>query len=204
MRQGWLLAVIALAAPASLYAQNDVGVWMDATRYGSTRFIELPSASSNAQIHAKTSYGLSFEHFQRPSISTELAWHRLHGDADVGFSSGTHVPLGSIRVDALSALVKWHFGSQSWIAPYVGAGAAYFVHGRVTPTEPIAGRNEVDIENKLGYVLAAGVSVPLSRSIAFAVDVRHSPFKAIETPLKAPGDFNLDPTTLALGLRFRM
>jgi outer membrane protein W len=205
-----LFVLLVLAAPVSLFAQNDVGLWLNTSTYQSTTFNDIEGGNAKIKFDSKLGYGVSFNHFSGPNMSTEFAWHQLRSDAKGDFTFGNiheSAKLGDFKVNQLSALIKWHFIPRSFIVPYVGAGAAYFTGGRLeTVNDPSIGETgeTIDMGNKFGLLLNAGVNFAVMRNLSIGLDLRRAQYKAREKGGTVNDEVKLDPTTISLGVRFRM
>ena len=201
-----LFAILLLAAPFSLYAQNDFGIWVNETNFKSTTFFD-PEGDAKLKFSQKVGFGVSFNHFSGPNMSTEFAWQQLRAKAKVSVSglNGTF-DVGDVKANQLTAIVKWHFIPRSFIVPYVGAGAAYHTGAELHASGDITGGDSetVDFGNKFGYVLNGGVNFGVTPRMSIGLDLKYAPFKAHEKGTDSSEDVKLDPTTIALGVRFRM
>jgi outer membrane protein W len=198
-----LLCAVAVSVALPLSAQNVAGVWVNSSKLNSTPVIGL---GYRVDFDRETGYGLTFNHFSTPNVSTEIGWSRLRGAANVHFptiSPGEDVvamQAGSLRADMVSALVQWHFMPRAAFSPYIGGGAAYLTRAQITATRAVPpvllGSEFVTLGDKFTYVANAGVNVPLTRTFSLALDGRYAPYE--------DRGVQLNPLTVALGLRFRM
>jgi outer membrane protein W len=204
-----LLAALILAAPLA-FAQNDVGVWLNTSTYQSTSFSDIEGGSVKIKFDSKMGYGLTFNHFSGPNMSMEFGWQQLRADAKGELAFGNihqTEKIGDFKVNQLSALIKWHFMPRSFIVPYVGAGAAYFTGGRLeTVNDPTIGQTgeTIDMDNKFGLLLNGGVNFAVARNISIGLDLRRAQYKAREKGGTLDDEVKLDPTTISLGVRFRL
>jgi outer membrane protein W len=207
-----LFALLILAFPVSLLAQNDFGVWVNSSKYKTTTEADptLPGATFRFKMNSKVGYGVSFNHFSGPNMSTEFAAHQIRGDATASIDSPNPtlramINLGSFRANVFSAVMKWHFMPTSFVTPYIGAGAAYFMNGQLSaPIDPNIASGKTKFQNKATWVADAGVNVNIMRNFAIGLDGRYSPYKAVDKSDPASGSVKFDPLTVALGVRFRM
>jgi len=214
MRRRILVAiVVVLAVPAALFAQNQFGIWANRTTFNSSGnvAIGMPVASNRLEVSQQTGFGVSADHFSGPNVSTEFSWMQSRGEAKLmipTMSGDENVSgrVGSLRSDAVSAILRWHFAPGAMISPYLGVGGAYFLGGHLAtldnPGIGVSGGN-IKFDNHLALVTNAGIDVRITRALAIGIDVRRASYKA-----KAKGNtglaLDLDPTTVALGVKLRM
>lgn len=215
MARNTLVTLLFLMFPLAAFAQNDVGVWLNTNQFSTTTITD-PAGPSNPTLKVKfdqkLGYGITLNHFSGPNVSTEFGLQQLRADAKasvhiVNPPVDERVKLGSFKVNAVSALLKWHFMPQAFIVPYIGAGAVYLTGGQIkTVNDPAAGTSgeTVKFGNKFNYVIDAGVNFAVTRSILIGLDVRHSPYTAREKGSTSSDNVKIDPTTMSLGVRFRM
>lgn len=209
-----LFTLLLLALPITAMAQSDFGVWVNTTQFKTTNdnSADFPDFNAKLKFDNKIGYGISFNHFSGPNMSTEFAAHQLKGDAKVSVSApGTTISqeVGTFKVNQVSAVMKWHFLPRSFISPYLGGGAAYYTGGQLkTITDPDFELNgeTFKFENKFGFVASAGVNFAVTRGISVGLDGRYSPYKAVDKDDPDPDNnsVKLDPFTISLGLRFKM
>jgi outer membrane protein W len=205
-----LFALLILAAPVSVFAQNDIGIWINETEFKSTTISET-DASIKLKFDPKIGYGATFNHFSGPNMSTEFGWHQLKGDAKAQLSEaggGSHAfDIGDFKTNQISAILKWHWMPRSYVVPYLGAGLAYYSGSHLrTINDPVTGTNgeTVDFDSKFDYVISGGLNFNVTRSIGIGLDLKYAPYKAHEKGTDSSDDITLDPRTIALGVRFRM
>lgn len=208
-----LLVIALLASPVSLFAQNDFGLWVNTNHYKTTTETDptLPGAMFKFKVDQRVGYGITFNHFSGPNVSTEFALHQIRGEANAEVimpnpTTRAQVDVGSFKANVLSGVLKWNFMPRSFITPYIGAGLAYFTGGQAKLTPDLQGgaSETVKFKNKTSFVVDGGVNFGVTRSIAIGADVRYAPYKTIDKSDPTSGSINLDPLTLALGVRFRM
>jgi outer membrane protein W len=209
-----LLTAAMLAIPVCASAQNDFGVWVNAPQFKSSSETAISGETVKLKFDQKIGYGISWNHFSGLNMSTEFAAHQLRADAKASLHStvpplDVSAKLGTLKVNQFSAVMKWHFMPRSFITPYIGAGAAYFTGGQIkTVNNPSIGETGQTFKfaNRFGYIANAGVNFAVTRSIAIGLDARYSPYTARDKsdPNPTTNSVKLDPTTIALGVRFRM
>lgn len=208
-----LLVLLVLAFPLQVFAQNDFGLWVNSTKYKSTAETDM-GVTVKVKFDQKIGYGISWNHFSGPNVSTEFAAHQLKGKAVASLHSVTP-PLdvtedvGTLKANEISAVMKWHFMPRSFITPYIGAGVAYFTGSQIRTIANADIGETADtfkFENKFGFVANAGVNFAITRGMSIGLDGKYTPYKAQDKndPDPATNSVKLDPLTIALGIRFRM
>lgn len=155
---------------------------------------------------------VAIEYFVAPSVSLETICCLTRTDVDgtKGIKGATLINNISIVPATLTA--KYHFGTGSSIKPYVGAGPTYWFMFDEKPgaTMRSLGATKVDVGNKLGVALQAGVDVALNdNGLGLSLDAKRyfidrnakwydaTGAKILET------EHNLDPWVLSAGLAWR-
>src|SRR4029079_12496610 len=118
-----LVALLLVAAPVSAFGQNDIGLWLNSTKFKSTSF-RYQGSTARIKFDSKMGYGVSFNHFSGPNMSTEFAWNSIKADVKGELSVGNSTEsarIGDFKANQLSAIIKWHFMPRTFIVPYVGA-----------------------------------------------------------------------------------
>lgn len=205
-----VFALLILAAPIAAFAQNDFGIWANTSQYKSSSFSEAGAGTAELEFKSQIGYGVSFNHFSGPNMSTEYGFHQLKSDINAHFRLGNineSARLGTFKANQLTGVIKWHFMPRSFIVPYLGAGGAYFTGGEVrTVNDPRIGETgeTFKMENKFGLLLNGGVNFSISPRMMIGLDVRRASYTAREKGAPSTEDLDLNPTTISLGLRLRM
>lgn len=203
-----LFTLLVLVFPIPLIAQNEVGVLINTAQFRSTTQSD-PDGTMTLKLGfgQQSGYGVSYNRFWRPNLSTEFAAQQIRGEAKISLRSDTetlydNLDIGGFRSNVLSAMAQWHFAQRSVITPYVGAGVAYFTGARINPRSEFEAE-AVHFENKLGYAVSAGLNIAVAPRLSLGVDARYAPYKAQAKGSPDTESIKLDPTTLSLGLRYR-
>jgi len=153
---------------------------------------------------------VSIEYFFTPSISLEticcVTAHHVTGTTGL---PGAELVSGAKLVPATFTL-KYH-ANLGGISPYVGAGPAYFLFFGEKPgasTGPL-GVTKVDLSNKVGVALQAGVDIPINKS-GFLVSLDAKRYFVGTTArfyqgttLALETEHKLDPWVLSAGVGYR-
>lgn len=155
---------------------------------------------------------VAIEYFVSPSVSLETICCLTRTDVD-----GTKGIKGATLIDNINIIpatvtAKYHFGTGSGFKPYVGAGPTYWLMFNEKPgaTMRSLGASRVQVGNKLGFVLQAGVDVPLDdRGLGLSLDAKRYFIDRNAKWYSATGakiletEHNLDPWVLSAGLALR-
>lgn len=154
---------------------------------------------------------LAVEYFVTNNFSIEtIAGTTQHDvDASAGLPVGTEVVSNALLLPA-TVTAKAHF-DVGGIKPYVGAGGAYFIWLSDRPGAGIVplGATDADLSDEFGFVLQAGVDVPLGdQGFGLTLDAKRY---FIDTTLQVRAgntlvletEHNLDPWVLSAGVSYR-
>ncbi|HKS25211.1 MAG TPA: OmpW family outer membrane protein [Thermoanaerobaculia bacterium] len=206
-----LMLLVALALPASLFAQsNAVAVFANRTSFRTTSFTDpVEGVTVDVKFDSKVGYGVSYDRFFSPNLSLQLLAQRLRGDARVvGSGGGISISqdLGSLDLNQFDAALHWHFGTGN-IRPYVGGGIGTIQGAKLrVPSELTGGPEEtVNFDNKVTWVADAGIDWHVTPNGSIIVTAKYMPYS---TGVDAdPGDpiqrLKLDPMTYAVGFQWR-
>ncbi|MFB0610784.1 OmpW/AlkL family protein [Aurantiacibacter poecillastricola] len=153
---------------------------------------------------------LAIEYFATPNISVETICCVTQHDVDaVSGAPGAELVSDGLLLPA-TVTAKFHF-NPGGISPYVGAGGAYFIWLDDEPGEAAValGADDFSLSDEFGFVLQAGVDVPVGDSgLALSVDAKRYFIDTTATWF-ANGDpviqteHNLDPWVVSAGVAFR-
>jgi outer membrane protein len=169
-------AVILMTSPAAA-KQGDLDLKIFATlvttdgKIGSIEkdALNLP-AGSQSKANNNLTPTIALQYFATDHISIEtiagLSQHDVDGR---GALAGTEL-VADVKVLPTTLTVKYHFGKDGSIRPYLGAGPSYFIFidEKSGSTTKAMGANRVKIGDKLGFALQAGVDLPLNSKNLFA------------------------------------
>lgn len=202
MRTSFRLGFVVTLLALSLNAQsNDLGVWIAASQVGDTNIEGSEIAFDNG-----TGFGVSFNHFWAPKLSTEFSATALTHNGEIAIGGFPAFDIGSLDLIPITGTVQWHFARGALLSPYVGGGVSYVMAGDLESDELRQIEVErVEIDSKVGWVAQAGVNIALTPRLAVAVDAKYIAY----TPDSGePGDpepvtLELDPLVFSAGVKFR-
>jgi len=203
------LALLLLLAPLSLFAQtrssSDVGVFLVGSALSDTKVLDVGD-TIHFKFDEKTSYGVSFNHFWNEQFSTDFAMQKIKADLKLSEDGGV-VTFNAGKLDAtsLTALGEWHFMRAARFSPYVGAGVARlsgdfkFNNAFLDAGDP----TKIDLESKTTWAAAAGANIRLTDNVYLGTELKYIPWSAKEKGGSIEDAIDVDPLTLAVGVRFR-
>ena len=154
---------------------------------------------------------LAVEYFITDNFSIETIAGTTQHDVDAvsGFPAGTELVSDGLLLPA-TVTAKAHF-DVAGVKPYAGAGAAYFIWLDVDPGAAVVplGVTRTDLSDEFGFVLQAGLDVPVGESgFGLTLDAKRyfigttAQWFAGNT-LVIETDHNLDPWVLSAGIGYR-
>ncbi len=175
--------------------------------------VDLVGLPAGTDTKASDNYvpTIAIEYFVTDNFSIETIAGTTQHDVDTvsGFPAGTELVSDALLLPA-TVTAKAHFDAGG-VKPYVGAGAAYFIWLSDKPgaaTIPL-GVTDTDLSDEFGFVLQAGVDVPIGyEGFGLTLDAKRyfigttarwfaGNTLAIET------EHNLDPWVLSAGVSYR-
>lgn len=176
--------------------------------------VDLVGVTAGLQTEANDNFvpTIAVEYFFTENFSIEtIAGTTQHDvDAVAGLPTGTELVSDGLLLPA-TVTAKAHF-DLGGVKPYVGAGAAYFiwldVDNGAAGTTPL-GVTDTSLSDEFGFVLQAGVDVPVSDN-GFGVTLDAKRYFIGTTArwfvgdtLVIENDHNLDPWVLSAGISYR-
>lgn len=186
------LLVLALAVAAPLQAQMRDNNEFELS-IGRSEFLGTLEGDALA-------YGLHYTRFLTRGVSARFGLTITSGDVEeVVLNPGDVIPPGRFEILTISGQVQYHWNRDRFISPYVRAGAAY-VASQI---------GSASGEDKVAALVAGGADLTLSHHWAATASVTYMPYQGHYTRLRIFGppdagtDIDVDPLTLALGLKLR-
>lgn len=114
-------------------------------------------------IDVQNSYTMEvdFSYFVTKNIAFELIAATTQHEVKLKNSAAGDVNLGKVRVLPPTLMLQYHFLTDEWFSPYLGAGVNYTVFWDET-NGPTA--KDVDIDNAWGYAFQAGADFQFPHS----------------------------------------
>lgn len=174
---------VALAIPGQAAAKaGDIQVKLVATYVapdGKIKDVKLDAIGLPAGTQTKADDNVvptvAIEYFVSDNISIEtIAGVTQHDVVGRGGLAGAGLVSNANIVPATLTL-KYHFGKEGGIQPYVGAGPSYFIFIDEKPgtTAKALGATRQKMSDSLGFALQAGVDIPVNQNgLAVTVDAK--------------------------------
>lgn len=152
---------------------------------------------------------VAIEYFATPGFSIETICCVTQHDVDgVDGAAGTELVADALLLPA-TVTGKFHLNGGG-VSPYVGAGVAYFIWLDDEPgaTAVALGADDFSLSDEFGFVLQAGVDVPVSESFLVSVDAKRyfvdttATWFANGTPV-IQTEHKLDPWVISAGVGYR-
>ena len=202
MRTTFRLGVVMLLFAFSMNAQaGEIGLWIATSQVGETLVDESEISFDNGE-----GFGISFNHFWTPNLSTEFAATPLKHDGTIEVGEFPTFDLGSLDIIPVTATAQWHFARGGRFSPYVGAGISYVMADDIESDDLRSiGVDKVEVDSKVGWLAQAGIDIGLSERFAVAVDAKYIPYSPESTDPADPEPvkLDLDPLVISAGVKFR-
>lgn len=151
-------------------------------------------------------------YFLTPNVAVEticcIARHSVYG---TGAIAGLG-KIGKTNVTPFTLNLQYHFGGNGGVKPYVGAGASWAIFYGESETASLRGalgNVSLDVRNKFGFDLQAGIDVPLSGNWYLNADFKYYFLKPTAQlsggALAAPQSvkIGLNPIVAGVGIGYR-
>ena len=202
-----LLLVPSAAAQSRSFDLTANVVWLDATGGGTFEDLADPS---ELDIEADIGYGLAANIFFGERISTEFAISRIEPETNITRrrAVGGSGPGGNLQIMPVTAVLQFHFAPNSFIDPYVGAGAAYVLYD-FSASQGVHNIDEIDFDDDIGLAVNAGLGIPLGRNFGLTIDGKYVPTESnatatvVGTNQERSGEFNVSPIIISAGVSLR-
>ena len=176
-----LAAALAVPGPAAA-AQGDVQFKLLGTLVapdGKIKDVELDAiglpAGSQAKANANVVPTVAIEYYLTDALSIETIAGVTQHDVDGrGALAGAEL-VSDARIVPATLTLKYHFGKEGGIRPYVGAGPSYFIFIDEKPgaTTRTLGATRQKMNDTFGVALQAGVDVPVNdKGLSVTLDAK--------------------------------
>lgn len=172
--------------------------------------IGLP-AGSQAKADDNITPTIAIEYFVADRVSLETIAGITQHDVD-GRGALTGAKLVSdANIVPATLTVKYHFGEEGGVRPYVGAGPSYFIFIDEKPgaTTRALGATRQKMGDKVGAALQVGVDIPVNdRGLALSFDAKRYFLRPTATWYAGNAEVlktrhKLDPWVISVGAGFR-
>ena len=211
--------VVALAAPGQAAAKaGDVQLKVFATYVApdgkisdvKTDLIGLP-AGTQAKADDNVTPTVAIEYFVTGAVSLEtIAGVTQHDVNGRGALNGATL-VSDAKIVPATLTLKYHFGAEGGVRPYVGAGPSYFIFIDEKPgaTTRSLGATRQKMGDKVGAALQAGVDIPVNdHGLALSFDAKRYFLRPTATWYAGTTEViktrhRLDPWVISAGVAFR-
>ena len=210
---------VALAIPGQAAAKaGDIQVKLVATYVapdGKIKDVKLDLIGLPAGTQTKADDNVvptvAIEYFVADNISLEtIAGVTQHDVVGRGGLAGAGL-VSNANIVPATLTVKYHFGKDGGIQPYVGAGPSYFIFIDEKPgaTAKALGATRQKMGDSLGFALQAGIDIPVNQNgLAVTVDAKRYFMRSTAHWYAGPTEVlrtkhQLDPWVISAGVAFR-
>jgi outer membrane protein len=212
------LSVLALLPGKAAAKAGDVRVKLLATlvapdgkiRDVKTDLIGLP-AGSQAKADDNVTPTIAIEYFVADHVSLETIAGVTQHDVDGrGALAGAEL-VSNAKIVPATLTVKYHFGEDGGVQPYIGAGPSYFIFIDEKPgaATRALGATRQKMGDKFGVAVQAGIDIPVNdRGLSLSFDAKRyilrptAHWYAGTTEVLAT-KHRLDPWVISAGVGFR-
>lgn len=172
--------------------------------------IGLP-AGTQARANDNVVPTLAVEYFLSDNLSMETIAGVTQHDADGrGAMAGAEL-VADVRIVPATLTLKYHFGRDGGVRPYVGAGPSYFIFIDEKPGAAAAalGATRQKMNDKVGVALQAGVDVPVNdKGLSVTLDAKRYFMRPTARWFAGGAEVlrtrhQLDPWVISAGVGFR-
>ena len=139
-----------------------------------TDLIGLP-AGTQAKADDNVTPTVAIEYFVSDAISLETIAGVTQHDVDGRGALDGATLVSDAKIVPATLTLKYHFGKEGGVRPYVGAGPSYFIFIDEKPgaTTRALGATRQKMGDKLGAALQAGIDIPLGGTgVALSIDAK--------------------------------
>jgi outer membrane protein W len=188
-------------------ASSDVGFWLVGSKLAESTLVE-DGDEIGVDFDEELGYGISFNHFWTDGFSTEIAAQKfgadliLQGPASLG---GLEINVGDVDVTSITAMGQFHFRRAARFSPYIAGGIAR-ISGEFDPIDdPDDPDNSGagDLESETTWAAAVGANVRITDRIFFVGEMKYIPWSAVAEGDPTGDSIDIDPLTVAAGVKVR-
>lgn len=175
-----------------------------------TDLIGLP-AGTQAKADDNVTPTVAIEYFVSDAISLETIAGVTQHDVDGRGALDGATLVSDAKIVPATLTLKYHFGKEGGVRPYVGAGPSYFIFIDEKPgaTTRALGATRQKMGDKLGAALQAGIDIPLGGTgVALSIDAKRYFLRPTATWYVGGTEVlktrhKLDPWVISTGVAFR-
>ena len=175
-----------------------------------TDLIGLP-AGTQAKADDNVTPTVAIEYFVSDAISLETIAGGTQHDVDGRGALDGATLVSDAKIVPATLTLKYHFGKEGGVRPYVGTGPSYFIFIDEKPgaTTRALGATRQKMGDKLGAALQAGIDIPLGGTgVALSIDAKRYFLRPTATWYVGGTEVlktrhKLDPWVISTGVAFR-
>ena len=154
---------------------------------------------------------IAVEYFVADAISLETIAGVTQHDVDGRGALAGATLVSDAKIVPATLTIKYHFGEEGGVRPYVGAGPSYFIFIDEKPgaTTRALGATRQKMGDKLGAALQAGIDIPLNgKGLGLSLDAKRYFLRPTATWYAGTTEVlktrhKLDPWVISAGVAFR-
>ena len=175
-----------------------------------TDLIGLP-AGTQSKADDNVTPTVAIEYFVADNISLEtIAGVTQHDVNGRGALNGATL-VSDAKIVPATLTLKYHFGQDGGVRPYIGAGPSYFIFIDEKPgaTTKALGATRQKMGDKFGAALQAGIDIPVNdKGLALSIDAKRYFLRPTATWYAGTTEVlktrhKLDPWVISAGVAFR-
>ena len=175
-----------------------------------TDLIGLP-AGTQSKADDNVTPTVAIEYFVADNVSLEtIAGVTQHDVNGRGALNGATL-VSNAKIVPATLTLKYHFGQDGGVRPYVGVGPSYFIFIDEKPgaTTKTLGATRQKMGDKLGAALQAGIDIPVNdKGLALSIDAKRYFLRPTATWYAGTTEVlktrhKLDPWVISAGVAFR-
>lgn len=172
--------------------------------------IGLP-AGAQSKADDNVTPTVAIEYFVTGNISLETIAGVTQHDVDGRGALDGATLVSDAKIVPATLTLKYHFGKEGGVRPYVGAGPSYFIFIDEKPgaTTRALGATRQKMGDKLGAALQAGIDIPVNdKGLALSIDAKRYFLRPTATWYAGSTEVlktrhRLDPWVISAGVAFR-
>lgn len=175
-----------------------------------TDLIGLP-AGAQSKADDNVTPTIAAEYFVTDAISLETIAGVTQHDVNGAGALGGATLVSNVKIIPATLTLKYHFGKDGGVQPYIGAGPSYFffIDEKPGATTRGLGATRQKMNDTFGAAVQAGIDVPVNaKGLALSVDVKRYFLRPTATWYAGTTEVlqtkhKLDPWVISAGIGFR-
>ena len=191
----FMLALLLLTTTAAFAQDNSVVFRLTSSQYSGERTSTEGGDDIPFSLSSSAGYGIGYAHQFSPRFSAAFDVMRLRPKARTD-DDGLRINAGTLSLTPITAIVRVHAHYA-----YAGAGLAYVTTGDLRSADlESTGIGPVSVDNDLTYVLNAGASIPVGKSLHIELDARYFPVRVGASTPNGKGSLKFNTLLVGAGI----